>query len=156
MINIIAAMTHSGIIGKGNQLPWDIPDELRHFRTTTSECTVIMGRRTFESIGRPLPKRTNIVLAPPAFTTPGVDVCSSIDEALNVARSHNKRIFVIGGASVYAQFLPLTTHLYMSYIKRDYDGDVFFPAFDKADWNVIEEKDYSTFTFVLYKRKIAL
>lgn len=152
MINIIAAMTRSGVIGKDNSLPWNIPDEMKHFRSTTTGCTVIMGLRTFESIGRPLPNRNNIVLGPPDLVIPGVTVCSSVENALMVAKTFDKENFVIGGAYTYAQFLPYADRLFMSYIKQDYDGNVFFPEWDQSEWEVIERIEYSEFEFVLYER----
>jgi dihydrofolate reductase len=153
MIAIIAAMTIDGIIGKGNQLPWNIPDELKHFKSSTQGSTVIMGKKTFESIGRPLPKRNNIVLSPPGLTIPDVTVCHSVEHALQVAESYDNNIFVIGGAYTYEQFLPLVDFLYISYIKKHYDGDVFFPVVDFSDWQVVEKKDHAEFEFVLYKRR---
>jgi len=153
MINIIAALTKNHVIGKGNQLPWNIPDELKHFRKTTTGSTVIMGMRTFQSIGRPLPNRQNIVLSTPDFAAPNITVCSSIDDALAMATSFEKPIFVIGGAYTYEQFLPLANRLFISYIKNDYQGDVFFPRFDLAEWDVVERIDYPEFEFILYERK---
>lgn len=152
MINLIAAMTHEGVIGNGNQLPWNIPDELKHFRTTTQGCTVIMGMRTFESIGRPLPNRHNIVLNTVEKIIDGVDVCTSAEQALQVAQGYNKDIFIIGGAYTYAQFLPLVDQMYISYIKHSYTGDVFFPPIDWAQWQEVQRIDYPEFEFVLYKR----
>ena len=170
MIYIITAMTKSGVIGKGNELPWNIPDELKNFRRLTQGSTVIMGKRTFESIGRLLPNRHNIILSSPQQDDPTfsellstsfgkklpestttVDVCHSVDQALDKARSYNKDIFIIGGAYTYAQFLSIADFLYISYIKQDYEGDVFFPAFDLSTWGVIERIDYPEFEFVVYK-----
>src|SRR5580692_5804034 len=152
MISIITAMTLSGVIGKGNALPWHIPDELKNFRRLTQDSSVIMGKRTFESIGRPLPNRNNIVLGPPDWQVLGVTVCHSIDESLEIAQSFGKNIFVIGGAHVYAQFLPLAQRLVISYIKQEYEGDVFFPAFNLSEWNSVEKIDYPEFEVVTFER----
>ena len=152
MITLITAMTSRGVIGKGNALPWHIPDELKNFRRLTQDSTVIMGRRTYESIGRPLPNRNNIVLAPSDWIVPGVSVCQSIDQSLQVAQSYGKEIFVIGGAQTYAQFLPLAHRLLISYIKQNYEGDVFFPAFNLSEWNMVERVDYPEFEVVTYER----
>ena len=152
-ITIISAMTKQFVIGKGNALPWNIPDELKNFKRLTQGSTVIMGRRTYESIGRPLPNRNNIVLSPPDWHVAGVSVCQSIDESLNIARTFGKDIFIIGGAQTYAQFLPLAQRLFISYIKHDYEGDVFFPAFDLSEWNIVERVDYPEFEVVTYERK---
>jgi dihydrofolate reductase len=152
MINLIAAMTKKKVIGKGNQLPWQIPNELQHFKKLTLDCTVIMGKRTFESIGRPLPKRHNIVLTPNLEKIENVDVCNSIDQALTTAQSYGKNIFVIGGAYTYEQFLPFVDRLYISFIKQDYDGDVFFPEVGWNDWKIVESKDFPEFEFFVYER----
>ncbi len=156
MICLIAAMTHKGIIGKGNALPWNIPDELKYFRRCTQGATVIMGARTYESIGRPLPNRYNIVLGPVGLHIPGVDVCHSVDAALVAAEAWRKanggEIFIIGGAYTYAQFLPLVDRLYISYIKHDYDGDVFFPPVDWSAWHEVERTDYPEFECVVYQK----
>lgn len=151
-IFIIAAMTKRGVIGHGNKLPWNIPDELKHFKQYTKGSTVIMGSRTFESIGRPLPNRHNIVLSPEEINIAGVDVCLSTDQALARAKEYGKDIFIIGGAYTYAQFLPIADRLYISYIKQDYDGDVFFPTVDWSMWRVVERVDNPAFEFVLYER----
>ena len=154
MINIIAAMTKTGIIGKDNQLPWRIPDEMKHFKNTTTGCTVIMGRKTFDSIGKPLPNRNNIVLGPPDLIIIGATVCSSVEDALLIAQTFNKEIFIIGGAHTYAQFLPYAQRLFISYIKHDYEGDVFFPKWNPLHWNVIKKVDYQEFEFVLYQQAL--
>lgn len=152
MINIIAAMTRSGVIGKGNSLPWNIPEELKHFRTQTLDCTVIMGKRTFESIGKPLPKRHNIVLSQTQDLIENVVVCTSVQDALSQADKIGKNTFVIGGAYTYAQFIPIADRLYISYIKQDYEGDVYFPVINWEEWTITHHIDYPTFEFVLYER----
>lgn len=151
-IFIIAAMTSVGIIGKGNELPWNIPAELKHFRQTTQGHTVIMGLRTYESIGRPLPNRYNIVLSQQPVEIAGVTVFHSVEQALQAAEKIDKDVFIIGGAYTYAQFLPLADKLYLSYIKADYDGDVFFPPVDWSVWCEMERTEYDEFTVVVYER----
>ena len=145
-------MTKNGVIGKGNALPWNIPDELKNFRLQTQDHTVIMGIRTFESIGRPLPKRHNIVLNAIPVAIDQVDVCTSIDQALRVAHGYGKDIFIIGGAYTYAQFIETVDLMYISYIKKDYDGDVFFPPIDWSRWKEKERTDYPEFELVIYQR----
>jgi dihydrofolate reductase len=152
MIKLIAAMTKNGVIGKGNSLPWNIPDELKNFRQQTQDHTVIMGMRTFESIGKPLPRRHNIVLSAVSVAIDHVDVCTSIDQALHVAGSYGKDIFIIGGAYTYAQFINDVDLMYISYIKKDYDGDVFFPPIDWSQWIEKERTDYPEFELVIYQR----
>lgn len=153
MIYLIAAMTKQGVIGKGNELPWNIPDELKHFRNTTRGATVIMGMRTFQSIGRPLPNRQNIVLSPTDIIIPGVDICTSVDHALTVAHGYQKDIFIIGGAYTYAQFFDVVDRMYISYIKHDYDGDVLFPTVDWNAYNIVQRTDHPEFEVVVYERK---
>lgn len=152
MINIIAAMTMNRVIGKNNRLPWNISDDLKNFKRLTSGNTVIMGRKTFESIGRPLPNRNNIVLTSSMPETKGVIVCKTLGEAVIQAKEFGKEIFIIGGAGVYEQFLSLADRMYISYVKKDYEGDVLFPEFDEKDWVVESEQDFSEFKLVTFKR----
>ncbi len=153
MITIITAMTRNRVIGKRNALPWYIPEELKLFRKLTSGHTVIMGKNTFHSIEKPLPNRHNIVVSSSEENIEGVDVCRSISEALTKANGYQKEIYIIGGANIYAQFLPIVDRLYISYIKTDYEGDVFFPPFDVNQWNITEKKDFPEFEFVVCTRR---
>jgi dihydrofolate reductase len=152
VIILIAALTRARVIGKGNRMPWHISEEFKHFRRLTTGHTLIWGRKTFESAGR-LPKRHIIVVSRSlAGDTEGVDVCRTLDEAIQKARSYGKDIFVAGGAEVYRQALPLADRLYLSYVKRDYDGDAYFPEFDPREWEVVREEDHPEFVFVEYRR----
>lgn len=149
---LIAAMTRDRVIGKDNRMPWHIPEESRHFRKLTTGHTLIWGRKTFESVGR-LPKRNILVVSRSlAGETEGVDVCRTLDEAIRKARSYGKEIFIAGGAEIYRQALPLADKLYLSYIKKDYDGDTCFPEFDEREWEVVREEDHPDFVFVEYRR----
>lgn len=152
MVILIAAMTRDRVIGKGNRMPWRIPEEFKHFRKLTTGHTLIWGRKTFESAGR-LPKR-NIVIVSRSLPaeTEGVDVCRTLDEAIQKARSYGKDIFIAGGAEIYRQALPLADKLYLSYVKKDYDGDAYFPEFDESEWEIIKQEDHPDFTFVAYRR----
>ena len=148
-------MTKNRVIGKDNSLPWHIPEDLKNFKELTTENTVIMGRKTWESIPekfRPLPNRNNIVISR-NLSAEGADVCSSVKEALEKAKSYGKEIFIIGGSSIYEQFLPLTDKMYISYLKEEYAGDTYFPNFNKEDWEIIERKDFAEFEFIVYERK---
>jgi dihydrofolate reductase len=149
---IIAAMTKKRIIGKGNQLPWHIPEDLENFKKLTKGNTCIMGLATFHSIGKPLPNRHNIILSLEKFGIPGVDVCTSIPEAVAKAKSYGKEIFICGGASIYKQFLPLADKMYISWIKKEYPGDVFFPEWNPEKWQEIRREDKGSFEFVEYNR----
>lgn len=154
-IILIAAMTKRRVIGKNNTLPWNIPEELQHFRTQTLDSTVIMGRKTYDSIGRLMPKRNNIIVSRSPLTIPGADVCSSLPEAIKKAKTYNKTIFIIGGAQIFKEALDnkLADKMYISYIKHDYDGDTYFPEFDETEWAIEKKEDHKEFEFVVYERK---
>jgi len=153
MINIIVAMDKNRVIGKNNQLPWHISDELKNFKKFTTGNTILMGRKTFESIGRPLPNRNNVVISTSLQPTEGIDVCKNIEEGITKAKSYGKDIFIIGGAQIYKQMLPLVEKMYISYIKKEYDGDVFFPEFDENEWQIESRQDFPEFELVIYVRK---
>jgi dihydrofolate reductase len=150
---IIVAMTEKHLIGRKGAIPWRIPEELRLFKEITFGHTLIMGRRTFESIGGPLPGRCNIVVSSSLAPQPGIEVCRDLASALQVADRYGKQVFFIGGADIYRSSLPLADFLYVSWIKGDYEGDTFFPPFSEADWQVCSEKDYGSFRHVVYRRR---
>ncbi|OGG45644.1 MAG: hypothetical protein A3F84_28900 [Candidatus Handelsmanbacteria bacterium RIFCSPLOWO2_12_FULL_64_10] len=152
MVILIAALTRDRVIGKDNRMPWHISEESKHFRRLTTGHTLIWGRKTFESAGR-LPKRNIVVVSRTlAGDTEGVDVCRTLEEAIEKARAYGKDIFIAGGAETYRQALPLADRLYLSYVKKDYDGDAYFPEFDESEWEVAREEDHSEFVFVEYRR----
>ena len=151
---IIAALTRDRVIGKNNAMPWHISEEFRHFRRTTEGHTLIMGRKTFESLGnRPLPGRHTVVVSRSLPETAGVDICKTLEDAVSKARTYNTEIFICGGADIYRQTLPLADSLYLSYVKDCYDGDTHFPAFDLSEWALTHEEDHPDFTFAIYSRK---
>ena len=139
-INIIVAMTESRVIGKDGKIPWYIPEDFRHFKRTTIRNTVIMGRNTYESMGKPLKKRNNIVLTKKLNNIGGVYVCSTLEEALEMSKEFGKDVFIIGGSSVYKEALPLRERMFISYVKKDYMGDVYFPKVNFKKWEI--EKDF--------------
>ncbi len=155
-IKIIAAIGKNRELGKDNTLMWNLPGDMRFFRTTTQGSAVIMGRKTYESIGRPLPKRENIVISRNAeLKIEGVRVVFSLNEAIAAA---NGDAFIIGGASVYAAALPIADELILTEIDMDYPGaDVFFPEFDKEEYNRREiakgEDSGVKYSHVSYVRK---
>jgi dihydrofolate reductase len=153
MINIIVAMDKNRVIGKDNKLPWHISDDLKNFKKLTTGNTVIMGRRTFESIGKPLPNRYNIVISTSLSPTNGVDICKSFDEAIMKAKSYGKDIFIIGGATVYEQGIQYADKMYISYVKKEYEGDAFFPEFDEKEWHAESKQEFPEFELVTYVRK---
>lgn len=132
-IAIVVAMAKNRVIGKGGYIPWDLPADRARFKELTLGHLVLMGRRTYESIGRPLPDRTNVVLTRnPNYVCEGCMVMHSIAEVL--ARFRDQKIFVIGGAEVFAQFLPLASELHVTLIDQEFVGDVHFPEIDPAVW----------------------
>ena len=136
-ISMIAAMAHDRVIGLDNQMPWHLPADLAHFKRVTLGKPVLMGRKTFESIGRPLPGRRNLVISRnPGFKAPGVEVFSSVDEVLATLSEAEapEELMVIGGGHLYGQLLPRADSLYLTRIDLVVAGDTRFPAFDEGDW----------------------
>lgn len=153
--NIIVAMTRRRVIGCHGALPWHIPEDLRLFRTLTSGHAVIMGRATFESIGRPLPERHNLVVSRTLRPSSGIVVCASLAAAMEHARRLQRALFFIGGREIYRQALPLADRLLISWIEQDYAGDCFFPPLDLSAWKQEWEREYPAFTHVGYRRRAA-
>ncbi len=152
-MNIIAAMTEKRVIGKAGVIPWHISEDLKLFKRLTIGNTVIMGRQTYESIGHPLPKRNNIVISKNFSETEEITVCRTFEESLKAAEKNKNEIYIIGGESIYKQALKYTDKMYISYVKGDYNGDTFFPVFNKDNWSVIESALYNDFTLIVYQRK---
>lgn len=124
---VIVAVSRNGVIGHNNALPWRLREDLRHFKATTLGCPVIMGRKTWDSLGRPLPGRTNIVISRQKdLACAGAQLAHSLDEALALVAA-SPRVFVIGGAQLYAEALPRTERLFISEVLADVDGDAYFP-----------------------------
>lgn len=141
--NIIAAVAKNGVIGKNNQLPWHLPDDLKHFKQLTEGHMVIMGRKTFESIGKPLPKRLNIVITRQKnYQKPGVVTAANLTDALTQAPDYQK-IFIIGGASLYQMALPLAERFYLTEVLADVAGDAYFPEWQREDWECIETVEHT-------------
>ena len=164
IISLIAAMGKGRVIGIENRLPWRLPADMKHFRALTLGKTVLMGRKTFDSIGKPLAGRTNIVVSQdPDFHPEGVTVARSIAEALPAGETTGE-IMVIGGASFYAQLLPRAQRLYITEIHHDFPGDAYFPAWPPEEWQEIARDDHAAdadnlypYSFVtLARRKIAI
>lgn len=155
-INIIAAMTPSGVIGKDGTMPWNLPEDLKLFKRHTLGNIVIMGRRTFESIGRPLPKRTNMVISGSIREedkTEGILYFRSLDEALAAAQTGPEQVFIIGGANIYSQMIGRADRLYISKIHNEYEGDTFFPEIDENIWKIVGTEEFQDFTLCIFERK---
>lgn len=159
MINMIVATSKNNQIGVNNTLPWHISEDLKYFRNTTSGKTVLMGRKTFESIGRALPNRRNIVLTRDTeFSYKGVETVHSLDEALKLCEQDGD-VFIIGGGEIYAAFLPYADYLYITLVDKVIEGDTSFPEYQEQ-FELINitpgtapTEDGTTFNFTLWKRK---
>ena len=141
-IALVAALARNRVIGIGGSLPWRLPEDLRRFRNLTLGHPVIMGRKTFEAIGKPLPGRDNIVITRTrGYAAPGCRVLHALDAA--VAAAGPGEVYVIGGAEIYAAALPLAHRLYLTEIDADFEGDAFFPEFDRRAWRVVAREPQS-------------
>ncbi|MBI1770604.1 MAG: dihydrofolate reductase [Bacteroidetes bacterium] len=163
-VSIIAAVAKNGVIGKGNDLPWRLPDDMRFFMQTTNGHHVIMGRKNYESLPekfKPLPNRTNIVISRQKnFLANGCTVVHELNEGIQMAMTNSeKELFIIGGAEIYKLALPITDTLYLTEIDAEIDGDTFFPEWDKKVWKEISRQHHPmdakhkfAFDFVVYKK----
>jgi dihydrofolate reductase len=159
-VSIVAALARNRAIGRNNTMPWRLPEDLKRFKRLTMGHAVIMGRKTFESIGSALPGRSNIVITRSRdWSPPGCIVAHSLDAAL-AAVDLSREAFVIGGAQIYALALPLTQRLHMTEIARDFEGDTFFPEFDRSQWREISRERHAAagaegfdYAFVEYERQ---
>ncbi|MCO5342440.1 type 3 dihydrofolate reductase [Aeromonas veronii] len=161
-ISMIAAMAHDRVIGKDNQMPWHLPADLAHFKRVTLGKPVLMGRKTFESIGRPLPGRRNLVISRnPGYQAEGIEVVSSVEAALALlAGSSVEELMVIGGGHLYAEMLPSADCLYLTRIDLAVEGDTRFPAFDDGQWQRVDceshpadEKNPHPYSFETWQRR---
>lgn len=159
MISIIVAVAENGVIGDRNALLWHISEDLKHFKALTTGHAVVMGRKTYESLGRPLPNRTNVVITRQQIDIPGCTVVHSLEEALALF-SADEEVFVIGGAQIYTEALPLVRRFYLTRVLRAYEGDTRFPAWDEREWRLVESesfpcgKDYPyPFAFETWERR---
>lgn len=140
-ITIVVAIASNHAIGKNNQLLWHLPNDLKHFKNITSGGTVIMGRKTFDSVGRPLPKRRNIVITRQDISIEGCEVVKSIEDAIALCKTEAEA-FIVGGAEIYRQAMPLTNRIYLTIVHHDFDGDSFFPEIDPAQWRETSHEDH--------------
>lgn len=146
----IAAMSLNRVIGAGNKIPWHLPEDFKWFKELTTGNVIVMGRKTFESIGKPLPNRETIVLSRSQFSYPGVRTISDLGE-IDLA-SESREVFICGGAQIYQMVLPLCSDLYLTLVKREADGDAFFPAFEDRFELVEEIRDTPEFKILHYRQ----
>ncbi len=136
-LSIVVAMDENRLIGKDNKLPWHLPADLAYFKKITTGKSIVMGRKTYDSIGRPLPNRRNIVISRNSKTLiTGCEVLTSIDEVLSTTKDEDE-VMIIGGASLCEQLLPQVSRLYITKIEGEFDGDVYFPEYDESDWRQV-------------------
>ena len=142
-ITLVAAIASNNVIGKENSLPWNIPEDLKRFKQMTSGHTILMGRKTFDSIGRPLPNRQNIVMTKDEnFEKEGIKVINDFDEALELIKESNEDIFIIGGSKIYELFEPVANTLAITRILKDFEGDAFFPDINWELWQIEKEENF--------------
>ena len=161
VVALVAAVADNGVIGDGQRLPWRLSSDMRRFKTLTVGKPVIMGRKTFQSIGRPLPGRRNIVVTrQPDFSAAGIDVVRDIDVALALAGETGGEIMILGGGQIYAETIGRADRLYITHVTAMPGGDVYFPAIDPAVWKAGPEerlpagdKDSAATRFVIYERR---
>ena len=158
MVSIIVAIAQNGTIGDKNSLLWHIKEDMRFFRTTTSGHPVIMGRKTYESLGRPLPNRTNVVISRTAEHIEGCTIARSLEEAIAMFPA-DEEVFIIGGAQIYALALEVADRFYLTRVEHDYEGDASFPAWDESKWRLLSREAYEhgekypyPFAFELYEK----
>lgn len=158
MISIIVAVAKNGVIGDKNSLLWHITEDLKHFKAITTGHPVVMGRKTFESLGRPLPNRTNVVITRQAIEIPGCTVVHSLAEALALFSSLEE-VFIIGGAQIYAEALAVADRFYLTRVSRAYEGDTRFPDWNEQDWRLVSSEAFpcgrdfpNSFVFERYER----
>ena len=157
MISLIVAASRNGVIGANNKLPWHLPADLQRFKQLTLNHPILMGRKTFESIGKPLPGRTNIVITrQQGFQCCGATAAHSLDEALLICENE-KEVFVIGGAEIFKQALPLAGRIYLTRIEKDFEGDTRLFEIDPKIWKEISREDFPAaplpHTFLTYEHK---
>ena len=159
-ISIISAMASNRAIGIRNTLPWQLPEDLKHFKALTMGHHIVMGRKTYDSIGKPLPGRDTVIVTRNAdYAVPGCLAVNSLDAALTVSHG-DAEVFFVGGAELYRQALPIAHRIYLTEIQRVFDGDAFFPEFDIRQWNETSRDKHRTegpngfeYHFVVYDRK---
>ncbi len=162
IISLIAAKSDNNVIGKNNDLPWHLSADMHYFKKTTTNHHIIMGRKTFESMkSRPLPNRTNIIISRnPNYDVPlGCILLPNVKEALKIAKENGeKEVFIVGGAQIYRQAIPFVDRMYITEIHSNFEGDTFFPEYEKKDWKEIQseyhksdDKNSYPYTFKVYE-----
>ena len=141
IVSIVVAISENHVIGKDNKLLWYLPNDLKHFKEITAGHTILMGRKTFESVGKPLPKRRNIIITRQDINIEGCEVVNSIEAALSLAKDEQE-VFITGGAEIYKQSLHLTDRIYLTIVHKKFEGDSFFPEINKHEWKEVFREDH--------------
>lgn len=158
MISLLWAMDENWAIGRNNQLPWHLPEDLKYFKRVTMGKPIAMGRKTYDSIGRPLPGRENIVITRNQGVT--IEGCTVIHDVKDLLMRDDEELFVIGGAEIFKEILPFADRLYVTEIREEFEADTFFPKYNLSEWELIEstsgikdEKNPYNYEFLVYQRK---
>ena len=159
IISIVVAIAQNHVIGKDNKLLWYLPNDLKHFKTITSGHTVIMGRKTYDSVGKPLPNRRNIVVTRKHIDIPGCEVVNSLEAAVDLCKTEEE-IFIVGGAEIYRLAMAITNKIYLTIVHQNFEGDTYFPDIDKNIWIETErenhdpdEKNKLSYSFITLERR---
>ncbi|MGZ3754762.1 MAG: dihydrofolate reductase [Mucilaginibacter sp.] len=158
IVTIVVAIAENNAIGKDNKLLWYLPNDLKHFKTITTGHTVIMGRKTYESVGKPLPNRRNIIITRQNITIDGCEVVNSIEAALALCSLENE-VFIVGGAEIYRQAMPLTNRIYLTIVHQEFEADTFFPTIVANEWKEVYREDHEPdnknlipYSFITFER----
>lgn len=143
IVTAVAAIAENNAIGKNNQLLWHLPNDLKHFKQITSGHTIIMGRKTYDSVGKPLPNRRNIIITRQKIEIPGCEVVNSVEEALAICMGEPE-VFIIGGAEIYKLAMPLTNRIYLTVVHQQFEADAYFPQINKKEWVETGREDHGT------------
>jgi dihydrofolate reductase len=141
IVTIVVAISENHVIGKDNKLLWHMPTDLKHFKEITTGHTVIMGRKTYESVGKPLPNRRNIIITRQNITIEGCEVVNSIETALSLCKDEAE-VFIVGGAEIYKEAISLTDRIYLTIIHKEFEGDSFFPEINEQEWKEVFREDH--------------
>jgi dihydrofolate reductase len=157
-LTIVVAISENRAIGKDNKLLWRLPKDLKHFKEITTGHTIIMGRKTYESVGKPLPNRRNIIITRQAITIEGCEVVNSIDAAIDLCKDEQE-VFIVGGSEIYKQAMKLTDRIYLTIVHKQFEADSFFPEIDPKEWKEVhredhepDEKNLLPYSFITYER----
>jgi dihydrofolate reductase len=159
IISIVVAIAENHAIGKDNKLLWHLPNDLKHFKTITSGHTVIMGRKTYDSVGKPLPNRRNIVVTRKHIDIPGCEVVNSLEAAVDLCKSEEE-VFIVGGAEIYRLAMAITNKIYLTIVHQKFEGDTYFPDIEKNIWVETEREDFEpdernklSYSFITLERR---